>query len=302
MAKDENVPATSQSLQLHPARSMRRPDKDGQIPHIFLTLTGDIPLIELTLDDILEVNWNGVKTSIKDSITRVRHEGDLTSETVRDTIRLLSLVLRKLDVADDQLNQRLEVTHSIGFWGWVLSLLPTEGSRKLRAISGERRRLKRKRHELDEHHEEIFEMRVELAQEIDKKIGLLLTARDEEYRALLESLQSFQAVRTTAKSILDDLRSLEELEVKLVNPLNFTDTDVLRKKIRQIEVKIPSFVAFCGRQDAAHVHKRGDVEQFVLELVTGLDAKAVPIEQVMAAKREAWKQELYAEATEETHP
>ncbi|MEK7546321.1 MAG: hypothetical protein AAB554_04570 [Patescibacteria group bacterium] len=299
MTKDAAVQEPPRSLQLHPSRSLHRPDKDGQMRHVFLTLTGDIPLAELTLDDILEVNWNGVKTSIKDAIVRVRHEGDLTSTTVRDTIRLLALVLRKLDVADGEIGQRLEATPGIGFWGWILSLLPTEGSRRLRAISGERGRLKRKRRELDEHHDEIFEMRIELAGEIDKKLGAMLASKDPEYRGLLEQLQAFQAVRTAAKSILNDLASLEELEVTLVDPDDGTSTDVLDQKIGQITSKIPSFIAFCQRHEGMHVKKRGDVELFVRELSADLDARAVPLEQVMQAKRESWKQELYAEAVDQ---
>jgi hypothetical protein len=299
MTKEAAAEEPPRSMQLHPSRSLHRPDKNGQLPHVFMTLTGDIPLAELTLDDILEVNWNGVKTSIQDTIVRVRHEGDLSSTTVRDTIRLLALVLRKLDMADGEIGQRLEATPGIGFWGWILSLLPTEGSRRLRVISGDRRRLKRKRKQLDGHHDEIFDMRVELADEIDKKIGAMLAARDPEYRELLEKLQTFQATRTTAKSILDDLASLEKLEVKLVNPNDLTDGDVLRQKIRHLESKLPSFVAFCHRHGGELVRERGDVGLFVHELAAGLDAQASPLEQVMLSKRETWKQELYAEAVDQ---
>lgn len=283
-------------LQLHSARELRQPDKDGQIPHIFTTLDTAIPLAELTLDDILEVNWNGVETSVQDAIVRVRHEGDLSSATVRDTIRLVALVLRKLDTADAALARRIEHLPGLGFWGWLLYPWPGSGPRKIRAIARDRRRLKRQRRELDEHHDAIFDLRIELADEIDKKLGAMLAGKDPEYRGLLEKLQAFQSIRSTAKSIIADLESLERFEVKLVNPNDYTPGDVLRQKIAQIKDKMPSYIAYCQRHGGAHVKLRGDIELFVRELAADLDAQAAPIEQAMAAKREAWKQELYAES------
>jgi len=302
MAKEAAVQEPPRSLQVHPSRVRPRADADRHARHAFLTLTGGASLTELTLDDILEVNWNGVKTSIQDAIVRVRYEGDLSSDTVRDVIRLLALALRKLDVADGEIVQRLETTPGIGFWGWMLSLLPTEGSRRLRAIRTERGRLKRKRRELDEHHDEIFGLRIELAEEIDRKIGAMLAAKDAEYRDLLEKLQVFQATHQTAKAVLDDLTELERLEVQLEDPYDKADSDVLKRKISQIIDKIPSYIIFCRRNGGDYVQEREDVLLFVREMASELDAKAAPIEQVMQAKREAWKQELYAEAAGDTQP
>lgn len=298
MTEKAAAQASPTSLQLHSAREMRQPDKDGQLPHLFMTLSSDIPINELTLDDILEVNWNGVKTSIQDALVRVRHEGDLTSATVRDTIRLVAFVLKKLGSAGADLERRIERHPSLGFWGWLVSLSPTATGGKLRGISRDRRRMKRQRKELDAHHDEIFEMRVEMAQEIDKKLDMVLASTDPAYHELLVRLQSGQAERTTARSILTELERLSTLESKLADMYS-TDTrvSVTRRKITQINDKLRSFVDFCQRHGGEHVEDRNDAELFVREMLARLDAQAAPIEQVMAAKREAMKQELYAEAS-----
>lgn len=295
MTKDSATQEPPTVLQLHSAREMRQPDKDGQIPHIFMTLSPDIPLAELTLDDILEVNWNGVKTSIQDAIVRVRHEGDLSSATVRDTIRLIALALKKLGTADADLGHRLANLPGLGFWGWLLAPWPTLTGGKLRKIVRDRRRMKRQRRELDANHDAIFKMRIELAGEIDRKLGSVLTARDPEYHRLHLLIQPLHATRATADGILDDLQRLAKYEVDLVREFSFSDTQVLDKRMKQIERKMPSFLAFCHRH-GGEVGKRDDVELFVRELCAKLEAETEPIEQIMAAKREAMKEELYAEA------
>lgn len=302
MTEKTAAQAPPNPLQLQSARELRQPDRDGQLSHLFTTLSPDIPLAELALDDILEVNWNAVKTSIHDAVVRVRHEGDLTSVTVRDTIRLVALALKKLGSAGADLERRIESRPGLGFWGWFLWLWPTEAGSRLRAVVRDRRRMKAQRRQLDAHREEIFRMRIEMAREIDRKTGMALAAKDPEYHASLLRLQSSQSDRSTAKRILSDLESLTELEIERAgcNQMNSSDLHrgTLDLKMRQIQDKMRSFIEFCRRAGGEHVKDRGDVELFAAELAARLDAQATPIEQVMAAKREAMKRELYAEAAD----
>jgi hypothetical protein len=156
--------------------------------------------------------------------------------------------------------------------------------------------MKRQRKTLVATHDSIFAMRVEMSEEIDKKLGAVLTAKDPKYHELQLRLQPLLAANSTAKSILKDLERLAKYEVDAAREFSFQEGDVLDRKIRQIEKKMPSFLAFCARY-GGDVGKRDDVELFVREMSANLDAEMEPIMQVMAAKREAMKLELYAEAS-----
>ncbi len=298
MSTDSTVRKATKALQLRPSAELRRPDEHGQLPHIFLTTYPDRSISELDVDDILEVNWQAVETAIEDSIIRVRHEGDLSSATVRETIQLVALALKKLEIDDAGLQRQLATRLDIGFWAWFVSLLPTESGMKLRLLVKDRKEAKGKRKALKKSRDAIFELRVELADEVDAKIDLMLRATDAEYRDLHQKASKFAPIIATAKAILADLEELDEVEQSLADCSDGAYSSVRqdRSRERQLEGKIPAFERFCAQHTEEIIVNRGDIEIFVRQLLADYESRTEPFDGQMAGKRDAVKQKLYGEA------
>jgi hypothetical protein len=263
--------------ELQPAEDLRRPNKQGQMPHVILSTFPDIPLNQLEIDDILEVNWNGVHTVIRDAIVRVGHEGGLSSSTLRETIRLISLVLRKLDMDDGQLQRLLR--SNIGFW------------KRLR-IRWNIRSLGKKRNML-------FALRIELAEEVDAKIHAVLLQENVEYKKLQQELSGTKvAIGSTAHELLDDLARLKQLEIRLSS--SYTNRDYRQEDLaetKQLKAKLPSIYRFVVKNTGEEVNSPGAAEVSLHQFIGEIDNQIAPIKLMMEAMRDARKQELYDQAS-----
>lgn len=264
--------------QLQPSEDLRRPNQHGQMPHIFTTLP-DLPLGELDIDDILEINWSGVATAVRDAIVRVKHEGDLSSATLRETIQLIALALRKLEADDADLQRRVRA--DIGFW--------------------ERRKTRKKVRALGATRETLFELRIELARVVDRRIDAVLMRESQEYRDLQQQLSSQPAIRSTAKSILEELDEVEKLEVRVTRQYHDAYAseatyEANKTRLAHLKSKLPAFIEFVSRQMKRGAKDWGDVEVCLKQLIAEIDARTLPIERTMEAMRDVRKYELYAQA------
>ena len=263
---------------LQPSEDLRRPNQHGQMPHVFTTFP-DLLLGQLEIDDILEINWSGVETAVRDAIVRVRHEGDLSSATLRETIQLIALALRKLEADDADLQRR--VRSDIGFW--------------------ERRRTRKRIRALGETRETLFNLRIELAGEVDRRIGDLLMLESSEYRGLQQRLASQPAIRGTARGILDELAEIEKLDVRVARQyhdryVSVETYEANRRRLGQLKEKLPAFIGFVALHMKRTVESRGEVEICLKQLIAEIEAQTLPVEGAMEAMRDARKHELYAQA------
>ena len=283
---------TQKNTQLHPSEELRRPDQHGQLPHIILTTSPDTPLRDLTIDDIVQINWHAVLTAIRDAIVRVKHEGDLSSATLRETIQLIALALKKLE-AEDAYYRRLLVDHPrIGLIAWFIALWPGIYGQRVRKVLEARRRAQRKIVELEEVRDNLFEGRIELASEVDRRLDGVLLRENDEYLEMHRSLPQNAGIRAEAKVILDEFRHLDKLE-QYVSSNEISATG--RRMMKQIREKMPAYIEFAAEQSGREIENqdRGRAEVCLRRLIAELDAKAEPIERAMEAMRDARKQELY---------
>jgi hypothetical protein len=299
MPSEVTARQSRKSARLQPSEELRRPDEHGQLPHIILTTYPDRPINELQADDILEINWTGVQTAIRDAVIRVKHEGDLSSSTMRETIQLIALALKKLEMEDAVFQRRLTNLPGIGFVGWLIALTPTAIGKRAREVIKTRRESLRKSQALGETRDTLFRLRVELAKAVDAKVDALLLLENQEYRKLQQHLASLQVICNTAKNILQDLCDLEEIEKKLArnNDAYHVSVRTNRMRKKQLESKLPAFIEFCEQHTGQEVTVNTDTVGVCLwQVLAELDAKASPYERQMEALRDARKQELYGSA------
>lgn len=296
------------NLTLRSSAELRRPDQLGQIRHIFVLTSHDKPLAELDVDDIMQVNWHGAITMLRDATLAVQHEGGLSSQTLQETIRLTALVLRRLEYEDAEFQKKLTDFPPVGFLGWIIAALPIFGANN-RKIIGIRSQAKKKSNALGDIRDKIFKQREKLAKVVDQLIHDQLTAEDEVYRALSEGLRVTLPTRRTCRDILYQLERVDEIEQDLAHehqrPKDHRDLNheaELETEAQQISSRIGAYCAFYNQNAGAEAkvskNNRGELHARIAELLTRLDEADSPTEARLAAMRRVVKQRLYAEASE----
>jgi hypothetical protein len=169
----------------------------------------------------------------------------------------------------------------------------------MRQQIGARRHARRRLKMLGEVRTTLFDRRIELAEEVDKKVEQEIIA-SEEYRVLQTNLAQFEATRATAFELLRQIVDLERLQLELAkdNDGDYPWVRENRQRRKQIEAKLPAFIDFCMSvvTPRSELRNFADVEVCLRQIVADLDAKAAPYEGPMAAMRDAKKRELYGDA------
>lgn len=289
---NEALGVNARNGQLQPAEELRRPDRHGQLPHIIMTTSPDLPLHDLTVDDIVQFNWAAVLTAIRDGIVRVKHEGDLSSATLRETIQLVALALKKLEKDDAYFRRQIADRPRLGLMAWFIALWPGAYGQRVRKVIAARRQADRQIKELAEVRDRLFEGRVELAEAVDRRLDGLLLRESEEYRNLRSRLPQDSSARSMAKAILKDLHRLERLEQE-ANEVGLDGYE--EEEAGQIERKLSAYFRFASEHSGETVKDIGDAEVCLCQLVDRLGAQSEPIERAMEEMRNARKQELYGQ-------
>lgn len=287
--------------QLRPAEELRRPDKHGQLPHIILTLSPNTPLDELESDDIIEINWNGVLTAIRDATVRVEHEGDLSSSTLHETIQLIALALKRLEIEDADNRRASACSPRLGFFVWLVSWTPGSFGARARALISEHNTREDKIAKLLEIREKIFNGRVGLARLVDTRLQALLMRENAEYRELEERCSLSKC--ETAKKILADFKKLANLQEKIAQGYYESDDEEdwdyeaeHQEQRRQLFEKIPAYLKFATEQSGKIINDIADAELFLRQLVDDFEARTEAVRLQMEAMRHERKRELYSHA------
>ncbi len=290
---------TVENAQQQTLADLRRPNEHVQFGHIFLTLCPDRPLDQLCLDDILDTNWQGVETAVRDAIVRVCHEGDLSSGTLQDTIRLVALALRKLESEDARLRRFVAEHPRVGLIAYLTALFPGPVGESVRKVIAARRNAAAKIVEFACVRDRLFEARIKLAEEVDESLDALLTNESAEYRELRESVPQLGAVAKTAAGILGEIKEWEELEVSIADQEDrrIGDADAKdTKRLQQLGGKQDAYCEFATAHCGQEINDLGTVEIALRQLVAEIKRKTEPVELRLQAMRDARKRELYGQA------
>ncbi len=286
--------------QLRPAEELRRPDKHGQLPHIILTLSPNTPLDELESGDIVEINWNGVLTAIRDATVRVEHEGDLSSSTLHETIQLIALALKRLEIEDADNRRALARSPHLSFFVWLVACTPGSFGARARALISERGTLGGKIAELQAVREKIFQGRITLARLVDIRVHALLVRENAEYREMEKCCSRSKWV--TAKRILEDFKTLADLHEEIAQGYDLSyDGDKEREKEnreqrRQLIEKVPVYLKFATEQSGKMIGDIPNAEFFLRQSVDDFDTITAALHLQMGTLRNERKSELYSHA------
>jgi hypothetical protein len=204
-SKPNETPSTIVT-QLRPSAELRRPDRLGNLRHIVIITDMDRPIGELDVDDILQINWSGVFTAVKDAICRVKNEGDLSKETVRDTRDLIALALKRLEYENAECEKRLmDCQPMTAWWEYALLLFPGSYGKQLRTSLVLRHNALKKSRAFAIIRERIFDLRKEMGDAVTDAIGLHMWNTDEAYRTLTETYTALVGKLDYCKEIIREL-------------------------------------------------------------------------------------------------
>lgn len=267
------------------------------LTHLFTTTSPCSSIHE----DVDEVNWQGIETELTQSIIRIEHEGELSTQIVQESCALLDIALQKLDL-EDAVFQRILLQHPpLGFWEWVFIWTPTAAGKKRRGDIGARRYALRRSGIFREIRNRLLELRIRLAGVVDTKIDAILMGV-KEYANLHQNVVAIAGNRETCRSIYEQLQELEQIELSLAINDDDYKASVREKEMRrqQILLKMEAFAQFCltmsDQQTTGRAIRNFDRERifvFVTHMLSSLDAQVRPHEQRMAAMRDAYKKNYY---------
>lgn len=281
---------------LRSPNEFRRPDVKGNLRHIVILTDLDKPISELDVDDIMQINWQGAMTAIRDSIIRIDSEGDLFSSTLQETMALLAFVLKRLEYEDAEYQKKLlDCLPPEGFMEWLMVFLPGTIGSRFRSDLRMRIYAKKKSRALGKIREELFALRTKIGEAVDKSIHRYLVFADADYRALDEKYEAL------SKSIEQCARIICELErYEYIGRRDYLLNLKLSNERNQMESRFLSHVNFLDSAiGATYNGRRYVIDGSALlgssrKILSRLHSQEEPLRCAMGAARDKMKQQIYS--------
>ncbi len=273
-----------------------------------LATYGDKSLAEIKQGDVLSVNWEAVKRQLNDLIVRIEHEGGLDAPHIAEAIQVVIIALQDLAGDEEIVRNRLAALPEVGFFHYVLALLPTTAGGEVRKIILQRFSAERRGKRFKELATEVQDLRIAVAEAIDGRIHRQLLSEDPEYRQWSEQHDQMADVVMRAHEIILQI----DQNVRDQASIRVDDTGMRAERMRRAEALKESWITFYCEQKCTpalkiaydHIGRLNIRPQHFLGGLQALKQKLeIPrdtLEQQMRHRRDEVKQTIYTQARAET--